>query len=199
VFLEWTLRIRSIPPGQRFLYAQLVLAFLTENTCAVLVELDIENAWLYRIYLPIEFLLLLFFAMRSFGGSRAVVLALIVYIGYLGIFWWESHSGTTDGILNSKSLLFAWSTLAVVYTILLVRLAERAEQPLWKEQIFWAYLSIVVFMGGALPYIGMLNRLYRADREASDSLFVIIDVLFFARYAMAWKAGRMLAQRSASK
>ncbi len=53
-------------------------------------------------------------------------------------------------------------------------------------------------MGGALPYIGMLNRLYRADREASNSLFVIIDVLFFVRYAMAWKAGRMLAQRSVS-
>ncbi len=126
MFLEWTLRIRSIPPGQRFLYAQLVLAFLAENTAAVLVELDIENAWLYRIYLPIEFLLLLCFAMRSFGGHRPLVFALMAYLFYLGIFWWESHTGATDGILNSKSLLFAWAALAAAFTILLVPLAERA-------------------------------------------------------------------------
>ncbi|MBL0045455.1 MAG: hypothetical protein IPP33_14010 [Flavobacteriales bacterium] len=125
-----------------FFYAQLALAFLLDNAGAVLAARGEENAWLYKIYVTMEFLIL----------------------------------------------------SVTAFTYLLVRLAGYTDVLIWREPTFWIYLSIVVFMGAGIPYLGLMNRIYLTNSDLADRLFDILSVLYFLRYGMVLYAGYLLSK-----
>ncbi|MBK9760891.1 MAG: hypothetical protein IPO90_13205 [Flavobacteriales bacterium] len=194
VFIQWTLRIRSTPRVLWFFYAQLALAFLLDNAGAVLVARNEENAWLYKIYVTMEFLILSVFAQESIRSRWSMHVCAIVVLTYSGILAWEIQQGSANDILNSISLLFAMAILVAAFTYLLVRLAGYTDVLIWREPTFWIYLSIVVFMGAGIPYLGLMNRIYLTNSDLADRLFDILSVLYFLRYGMVLYAGYLLSK-----
>ncbi|MBK7384836.1 MAG: hypothetical protein IPI81_16110 [Flavobacteriales bacterium] len=190
VFIQWTLRLRSMPFAQRFFFAQLALAMVVENTSGILFIFDHENSVLYNFYIPLEFALLCAFAAFSFRSRLVHAVLLLVVVCYGVVLFLELRQGTP--IIFTKSLLLAYATLTITFSVLLVRLAGSTEVRLWKDQRFWVYLSIVVFTGAVIPYVGLMNHLYTSDPALAKSLFGIIEVLFFLRYGMVWLAGALL-------
>lgn len=199
MFIQWTLRRRTVPKNQLFFYFVVVLAFLVENIAALVKQFNGYNDWLYNGYVVIEYIMLLIFAQQSFRTKWATRSCLLALVAYLALVAGELHGGAKGVILYANSLLFAWAVLTILFTVLLVRLANTVDDRSWRDQRFWVYLSIVVFMGGGIPYIGLLNQVYAHDQRMAKDLFMIIDVLFLLRYGMTTVAGYLLPRMAQNR
>lgn len=188
----WTLRRKHIPDAQRAFFVALLLAFVVENASAVLVLFNKDNNWLYNLYIPLEFYLLAYMAHRSSARRWSTALTLVAVLGFTVLFIEEQYSPGPFHLLNAHSTLLAWAVLTVLYATLLVQLAENCTSALWKEQRFWVYLSVLLFVGPAIPYVGLLNMMHARDPELAGRLFLIVDILFFLRYGTALIGGLTL-------
>ena len=192
MFVIWTLRSKYIPAQQYAFYMLLLLAFVIENGSALLVQFKYHTTWFYNFYLPLEVILLMVLAHGSVGKRWLRGTFIVALIAYFALWTMELFAAEPTELLNSKSTLFGWSILTLIYGGLLVQLADTSVVPLWKDQRFWTYLSVLIFVGPAIPYIGLINRIYAEDPGMASDLFVIIDVLFFVRYGCALIAGALL-------
>ena len=196
VFILWTLRLRHIPRPQPWYYIVLAATFLVDNSCAFMAMRGIANTWLYNMYLPVQFALLAVFAQRIRPGIWPLALCIGAIMVYATLLWSESRGSVNAETLFSRSLLFAWGYLTVIFTWSLVLLADRTEGMLWRDQRFWLYLSIVVFFGVALPFVGSINKVNATNPGLADRLFYIVDALYFLSYAMVGVAGWLLGPPS---
>ena len=192
----WSFRVRDVQGALGWFYLQLLLSFVIEFACMILIQLGERNIWLYNCYLPVEFLLFAGFVHVSLHDARAWWVTVPAILVYAALFYGELLSRTGSDLLFSRSLMFGWGYLAVVITYLLVQLAKESVEPIWREQLFWVYLSAILFFGVSLPFIGLLNRIYRHDRELAVDLLVIMDVLYFLSYGLVGVAGWKRWRRS---
>lgn len=189
----WALRMRHIPREQHWFLACLMLAFVVENTAAyIYVYGNGNNTWLYSIYIPLEFMLLAPMAALHLRKSWSTTIALAGGIGYFGVLAWETFGPSEEGLIFTRSTILSYCLLTALFVGLLIDLVERTTTMLWMDQRFWVYLSVFVFTGPAIPFVGLLNRIYLRDDELAGELFVIIDVLFFLRYGSALIGGWLL-------
>jgi hypothetical protein len=195
LFIGWTRRYKLIPHYLLFFYLQITLAFFVESLAYILILLDLQNAWLYNLYIPLEFVLLLAFAYALADRQWLKWVMAGAMTIYVLMLWGEALQGGGMDILTSRSILWAWASLAMIHTYLLIRLADRSMIKIWRLPLFWVQFGIILFMGGAIPYIGLINRMLEHDAPLASGLFVIIEVLFFLRYTMAILAGQMLPKR----
>ncbi|MCB0768047.1 MAG: hypothetical protein KDB95_12630 [Flavobacteriales bacterium] len=193
VFVLWVRRRRWMLPEQRAFFASLILGFAVEITSSLLQHSSRHTTWIYTLYIPLEMMLLLHFAHEALGRVRWRWVIGVAALLYLALLAFEASGELI--ILRSKSTLLGWSILTFLIAYLMVRLAEDSLLPLWKDQRFWVYLSILVFVGPAIPYVGLLNRVYAEDPRLASELFVIIEVLFIVRYGSALLAGFLLRPR----
>jgi len=189
VVAVWALCASGLRGALRLFFVQLVLTAAVETFCAVLLLHGHQNIAIYNAYLPLEFLLMLGVAQLSAQGrwvGWSNVLAVLLYAGLLAA---DYFGRAGDELLFSHSLLFAWGYLAVIFTYLLVHMARSTVAPIWMEPHFWVYLSVVLFFGASLPFIGLLNKIYLTDEALARDLVVILDMLYFTAYGMVGLAG----------
>lgn len=154
--------------------------------------MDEKNAWLYNLYVPIEFYILLIMAQHLLKHRLSAVFIALVGLLYAVILIREIGQSDGSTLLYTRSTLLAFGSVTLLYAALLVDLAERTKTVLWKDQRFWVYLSVFLFMGPAIPYVGMMNEVYHRDPDLAFNLFLILDLLFLLRYGAAIVAGLLL-------
>lgn len=191
--------MRRIPGEQRLFLVGLMLALVVENSAAyIYVYGNGNNAWLYRIYIPMEFVLLALMATLHLRRTWSTTLAIAGGIGFFSVLAWEIFGQHEESILFARSTILSFCLLTALFAGLLIDLVERTTTVLWKDQRFWVYLSVFIFTGPAIPFVGLLNKIYMRDRDLAGELFIIIDVLFFLRYGAALIGGWLLKPRNQS-
>jgi len=196
VSLVWTLRRRRIPNEQHLFYGLLMLAFVVENTAAyIYVYGNGNNGWLYSIYLPLDFILLATMAALHLRRTWSTTLAIAGGVGFFSVLVWEIFGQHEESIIFALSTTLSFCLLTALFAGLLIDLVERTTTVLWKDQRFWVYLSVFIFTGPAIPFVGLLNKIYKRDPDLAVELFIIIDVLFFLRYGAALIGGWLLKPR----
>jgi hypothetical protein len=188
----WALHRRWAPPALRPLMLFLALSVAVENAALLLGRYTGNNTWLYKAWVPALIVLLSYWLWRSMArrwATAAIAAALAVYLGLLG---WEAATANAERILFARSLLFGYAFISALCAAELLRLATTASSVLWRLPAFWAHLAFFASLGPAIPYLGLLNRLYAADRQLADALFVIVDVLFLVQFAALGVAGLLL-------
>ncbi|MBX2979474.1 MAG: hypothetical protein KF905_09280 [Flavobacteriales bacterium] len=199
VVLLWTSRYAYVLREQRPYYFLLPIALVTESIAFVLLTQEKPNVVYYQAYLLAEVLLLLMFAhgvLRK-RWSLLFVIGTSILCGIL--LYSEVRSATGFHILHTKSMLVGWAAITLLFAKLLLDLANNSRRKLWHEQRFWVYLSIFLFLAPAIPYIGLMDLLYKRDPELAGSLYIILHVLFFVRYGCALVAGLMLKHHTADE
>jgi len=196
VVLLWTSRYTHVIWAQRPYYALLVTSFIVEIAAMVLMVQGKPNVELYQFYSLVEILLLLLFAQLVLRKrwSLFFVLGIIAFCALL--LYHDIRSATGFHILHAKSLLVGWGAITFLFAKLLLDVAISSTLKLWRDQRFWVYLSIFLFMAPAIPYIGLLDHLYKRDPQLALDLYTILHVLFFVRYGCALVAGLLLKHRT---
>lgn len=190
--LAWVLHLRRAAPALRPIAAFLALSVAVENVALLLGHFTGNNTWLYKAYVPALIVLLSYWLWRSMARPWATAViagALAVYLGLLG---WEAATVSAERLLFARSVLFGYAFISALCAAELLRLATTASSVLWRLPAFWAHLAFFASLGPAIPYLGLLNRLYAADRQLADALFVIVDVLFLVQFAALGVAGLLL-------
>lgn len=189
VVAVWILCASGLRGALRLFFMQLVLTAAVETLCAVLLFLGYQNIAIYNAYLPLEFLLLLGVSQLGAPGRWVAWSNILAVLLYAGLLVSDYFGRVGDELLFSHSLLFAWGYLAVLFTYLLVHMARSTVAPIWEDPHFWVYLSVVLFFGASLPFVGLLNKIYRSDEALASDLVVILDILYFTAYGMVGLAG----------
>ncbi|WKZ65790.1 MAG: hypothetical protein QY325_13600 [Flavobacteriales bacterium] len=190
--LAWVLHLRRAAPALRPIAAFLALSVAVENVALLLGHFTGNNTWLYKAYVPALIVLLSYWLWRSMARPWATAViagALAVYLGLLG---WEAATVSAERLLFARSVLFGYAFISALCAAELLRLATTADSVLWRLPAFWVHLAFFASLGPAIPYLGLLNRLYAADRHLADTLFVIVDVLFLVQFAALGVAGLLL-------
>ncbi len=165
------------------------MSVLVENGALVLRMLAGTNTLLYMLWIPLFVLLLSYWLWRIIEVRRVKWLLAFSVLTYFGLLFVEMLSEHEPRLLFQRSLLFGYGYLSAFCGYKLIRLAEECDGPIWRDPGFWVHLAFVGSLGPAIPYLGMLNHLYRMDRLRADSLFTIIDVLFLFQFIALGIAG----------
>ena len=131
-------------------------------------ELEVSNAWLYNISVPVEYLFFVFIFFSYFKSviNRKLSIGFILLFGlYVVIFLF------VNGIVNfNRNVLLVGSFFLVIFSVLY--LIGLYNQPgiinLGKQPVFWIAVGVLLFNAGEFSY-DLLPKLFfinRMDRGA---------------------------------
>lgn len=195
--LLWTWQWPRLSAGERSFGICLWLATLTETIALMLFRMDIHNQMVYKTYAPVEFLLLLHmpWAATSRTMHRRIMAFLVLCFAALVLHEWTTADA--EPALFSMSMLLSMGTLTVLYAALLIVHAEASHVPLVRTPRFWMLFSVLLFMGPALPFLGIVDELHAEDPASAQLLFGIVEVLFLLRYGSVIIAAWLLYRSAA--
>lgn len=180
---------RRLPPPRttalRLLGVQLCVALVVEVLGTVLSLNHAPNAWLYDLYIVVEFILLLGMAhalhLLPYRTTWILACAFLVLVS-LEVF----RLRDTDALVVMSASLSAL-TLTGLYLRLLWQRAERVRGPLFRDQLFWTGLGHVIFFGAMTPVVAPMDLLIATDPFLASSLYYLLQFLCCVRYfAIAW-------------
>lgn len=181
---------RVAPPRStalRLLGAQLWVALVVEVLGTALSLCGASNAWLYDLYIAVEFVLLLSMAhalqLLPYRTTWVLACAFLVLVGLEVL-----RSPDTDRFLVISASLSALA-LTGLYLRLLWQRAERVRGPLLQDQHFWTGLGHVIFFGAMTPVVAPMDLLIATDPFLASSLYYLLQLLCCVRY---WAIARGL-------
>ncbi|HTB31892.1 MAG TPA: hypothetical protein VK808_07695 [Bacteroidia bacterium] len=142
------------------------------------------NQWVYNLYMPIETGILVWAGFEYFKNSGK---RFLIYVGYLifltifiseicvkGIMILSNHGYVAEGIL-----------LLVIYLLLLYSQFTKSNNAWKRSPEIWISLGIVLYFGGSIPYLTLMNYLQESHSAINQFLFYfIIDGLANVRYLL---------------
>lgn len=170
-------------------------AFLRWSGVLVLAALAVElwalmlrwrwghNTWLYNVFTPIEFLLMLRLAACHLPRHR-IALLVSAAVGLAGMALAFVRASSTDillveGVVLMAVIITGWS-LAALWNI-----AQRVDRPLAASPSFWFFLGVLLYFCGIVPFVSMLYLLDHDDPQLTNALYWIVIVLAILRYLLA--------------
>ncbi len=174
---------RRIPNALRLLVIQALCAFSVDFTGFLIRQFgsSTNNHILFNIYIPIDFLLMLFatrmmlgrqFWMIGGGGIGAVFAA-----------WIYSIVRTGPHVFANQAMIVSAIVLMIAYFLVLLRQVqlERSEQ---TYGIYCIAISVMLFYCCIIPNMGFMHYITRLDMDLASRLTNITHVVSSLRYIL---------------
>lgn len=157
---------------------QLLSSFVVEVWAKDLALRYEGNLWLYNAAGPVEFCTQMLYAAFVVNRRSTWCIAALFVASYGSCFTYEIFSyGIGDHLMDRSGILSAF-LLTVSFTYLLFTLAMSETVVLLRDPRSWLFLGIVIYYGGMIPLIGLLNILTEQDGPSASRLYAINDVLY---------------------
>lgn len=172
-----------------------ILSFVVQH----IPSMQHHNHWIYNLYMPIETGLLTWGGYEYFKSTREKFLVWIGYFIFLGIliseiiikglFVLSNHGYIAEGIL--MVVLY----LSVIYMQL------TSQNNTWKRSPeFWISLGIVLYFGGDIPYLSLMDYLQQYYPKINLYLYRFINIgLSNLRYLFLAIAFWLIRQNAIAK
>lgn len=181
---------RAIPAG-RYVTALRLLVFSSlavELAGLVMAWNGVRNIWLYDLYLPWEFALVLLIACATLPVRtwRIVMVAGLIVYGAACVH--DLRDQVTLGALSrlsAMSFLLSAVLLVPLLFMALVRAANSPERSLLHDPYVWVLLALMAYFAGLVPCIAFFNHfLKQGNMDAMDSVITVVQALFVLRSAL---------------
>lgn len=181
---------RYLNPFQRIFFFQLLsssIVFIWGNVINFIsntYSLHLSNHWLYNLYMPIEAGLLVFAAFEYFRTNRWKYLIGLGYVAFLSAFITEISINGLNTFSNHGYI--AESALLLLLFLLVLYIHFTKGDNDWKSSpTTWISLGIVLYFGGAVPYLSFMQYLQISHPKINLFLFYfIIEGLANVRYLL---------------
>ena len=141
--------------------------------------------WIYRIYQPIEYVLLAGFFLSVIISSNKkkliiVSIPIVVAINLMNLFVYQQYKSlTTYAFLLAAFLFTVWS---IFYFFQLFK-SNDGENPA-HIPAFWICTGILFFYAGTFFQMGFTNMIYKHNPDLAKKLYVINHLLNCVLYGM---------------
>jgi len=187
-----------VPSGgwrlRNVLLASISLGLATEVLARLVNHMATLNSIVYNLFLPLEFLLLLWLVNRFRPRWRNSLVAAAV-LGCLVMLVVGFLQDPMQFILVEPILLIS-AIMTIVLMAALWSLANTSEEPLQKVPEFWLFMGLLIYFGGMVPCVGMIRFVFRQDADLAARLVLVLPLLCIARYAFTTAACLMQARRT---
>ena len=144
--------------------------------------LALDNAAIYNVYWPIEFVLLM--RLAALWPQARVARSPWLFAVFMVI--WAVEMWTIGNRSQFVIYSFLYGTLAVVavYLLLLWTVVNEHRGPLDRHAPFWLCLSVLLYFGAASPLLGSVNYLNRVDPALAQKLFYGVRILCVTKFML---------------
>lgn len=177
----WWSRRHRFAPRTWMLGAQLCIASLMECYAAFLSAQHRLNLWVYDLYAPLEYTLLLAYVHAHLSRRWHRLVVLPAWLLVMGAYTMDLRAHYPDGFV-SGAYITGSLVLVIAFLTLLYDLALQVEVAMYRQPLFWSGLGMVLFFAGMVPVMGLWNRLTEEDEGLASDLYTANDVLFLLRY-----------------
>ena len=136
---------------------------------------DLRNL-LYRIYIPLEYLLLTLLLAKNAAKvymSRLLYYALGGYLLFVvGYFFFTSNQAGYPGLMYNVNC----ALLTVYASLQLLTINVVNDTPILKLPLFWLYTAIVVFYSGIFFYNAVFEYLNINSPQMANSLRLVVNL-----------------------
>lgn len=143
-----------------------------------------NNQWLYNLYMPVETYFLAWSAYEYFKSKKRTILIFIGYVIFLGVFIAELFIKGISVFANHGYIAES-ALLLVIYLLILYNYFTNHNNNWKRSPIVWISIGIVLYFGGAVPYLSLMHFLQ--DNHPRLNLFLfqfIIEGLANVRYLL---------------
>ncbi len=159
----------------------MLVAFIVESYAVYCAELRIPNLWLYDLYVPVEFTLLLGYVhgqLTQPWQRRSILPAWLILAVACAL---DLHAKYPEGFV-SGAYITGSLVLVAAFLALLYDLALRVDVALHRQPLFWAHLGMALFFSGMVPLLGLWNKLVQENAHLAADLYTANHALFALRY-----------------
>jgi hypothetical protein len=187
---------RNIPAALRLLILQACIALLADilGLLSIRTNLLPINQILFNIYIPLEFLLMLFAARANFGRHFRVfsLAGIICFLISYGL------SMTRAGIfhLATQTIAVCAVILTITYFVVLLQNIQR-ESSGYTTGIYCIAVAVMLYYCCIVPYFGFMHYITEHDLRLAKQLYYINNVLSSLRYVCTG-IGLLILSRSTS-
>jgi hypothetical protein len=175
------------------------LELIIEAWAATLALNQQRNLWLYDLYFPLELGLLLTFLHAQWKDKRFTIGLVAAALIFSAIYATEIGPAIRDKEFASITYVTETVILIALCSTLLMKLALTSEISPARNPLFWFLFSTVVFFGGMLPLMGLLDVMSRRNPVLWTQLFLINDILFHVRFALVALPLFLLSQKRTTR
>lgn len=192
--IAWWFRRHGFAPRSGLLGAQLIIAAVVEVYAHYLASLHRPNLWLYDLYVPVEFTLLLAYVHGQLSRSWQRRAVLPVWLLVAATYAADLRANFPDGFV-SAAYITGSLVLVAAFLALLYDLALRVDVALFRQPLFYSHLGMALFFAGMVPLLGLWNQITDEDDRSAANLFIANHVFFAIRYGSIVVACAMPAIR----
>lgn len=144
-----------------------------------------SNIIVYNFFMPIEFMLLIWYAYLQVGGTTRKFLPVVI-LAYL--FLWSIEMGSMahpSSTMTTNAFALGIIVLSPLYFFLLYKEADRTEGSLLRSPHFWANFSIVLSFVTLGPAMGLLRYLVQEASPLAVSITILFPLIAILRFALS--------------
>lgn len=162
---------------------QVAIAIFCDSYGKYLVYHNQYNTWLYNYYMLAELWLtgsaaVYFIKKKILKQGVLFALLLVNMIWIIEVF----HYGIIRFATNTFMSLCV--VLIIIYTGVLFNRSIFTNKSIIKQPVFWLALSVILYFGCDLPYLGLNNYLVKMSMSMAEKLFLINQLLDITRYVL---------------
>jgi hypothetical protein len=144
-----------------------------------------ENKWIYKIFLPVEYLLTAVYFTIILKSLRYKKL-IFISIGIIGFLCFANFiSGFSYKYMSTYCILLSYFLSSLWGTLYLIQCFREIEEDNYKvNPHFWICTGILFFYAGSFFQMGFTNIIYTYDQELAKKLYIINHLLNCVLYGM---------------
>jgi hypothetical protein len=169
----------QFPLSLKLLCITWVFMFAIELVGHILQSKGIRNHWLYNIFNPLFYILLALIYKRVIASSavkRIIITFFIVFPLFIVI---NSLFIQGLGSLQTLTIVIGGSFVVLLSGVYFWQLYQSdSTEKISHDPFFWFSFGFVLYFGGTVPYLGMLNYLWKISQEFTRFYFVYFYNVF---------------------
>lgn len=144
--------------------------------------MSVDNALMYNLYWPLEFVLLM--RLAALWPQGRIARSPWLYVAFL--FIWAVEMALQGGRPQFVIHSFLCGTMAIVavYLLLLWTVVNEHRGPLQQHAPFWLCLAVLLYFGASAPILGSVNYFSRVDLPLARDLFLGVRILCIVKFIL---------------
>lgn len=177
IFIAAICSLRALRPGNplsiKLLAFTWVIMFIVEFAGHILQAQGVRNHWLYNVFNPLFYLLIASIYKREIDNStidRIINIFFLIFPAFIII-----NSLFVQGMasLQTLTIVIGGSFVIFLSCVYFWQLYQSdSTETISKDPFFWFSFGFILYFGGTVPYLGMLNYLWKLSQEFTRFYFV---------------------------
>ena len=177
------------PPALK-MFARLCIITFAVELMGHLMKDESENYWLYNFFHVFYYTYLAYIFYQELSGERIKILIAVFIVVFFAFAIYNTLFGQGLFALQTYTMVMGGAFIFLLAGVYFWELLVHDRGSLTRDRFFWLSLSLIIYFGGTIPFLGMFNYLLENfyeftvfyHRNISNAFSILLNILIVVAF-----------------